>query len=103
MLGRAWYSERLCECHYWCSTIGLLVMFIDLTVVGVFQGFSWASLETWDRSVQISIPFWWVRIIAGLGIMTGQVCFFVNHLSHLPVASGSRAEELQASGARLAR
>ena len=78
LLGRAWYSERLCEWHYWCSTIGLLVMFVDLTIAGVFQGFSWASLELWDRSVQLSMPFWWVRIVAGLGIIAGQVCFFVN-------------------------
>jgi cytochrome c oxidase cbb3-type subunit 1 len=53
-------------------------MFIDLTIVGVLQGFSWSSLEIWDRSVQISMPFWWLRIIAGLAIITGQVCFFVN-------------------------
>jgi cytochrome c oxidase cbb3-type subunit 1 len=78
LLGRAWYSQTLCEWHYWGSTVGLLVMFVDLTIVGVLQGFSWASLEMWDRSVQLSIPFWWLRIAAGLLIITGQVCFFVN-------------------------
>jgi len=93
LLNRAWYSERLCEWHYWCSTIGLLVMFVDLTIVGVFQGFSWASMEMWDESVQLSIPFWWVRIVAGLGIMTGQVCFFVNIYRTYRLAAP--AEELQ--------
>lgn len=78
LFNRAWYSEKLCEWHYWCSTLGLLLMFIDLTIVGVFQGFSWSSLEMWDRSVQLSIPFWWVRIIAGLAIIVGQACFFAN-------------------------
>ena len=78
LLGRAWYSDMLCECHYWFSTLGLLIMFIDLTIVGVLQGFSWASMQPWDRSVQMSIPFWWLRIFMGLGITIGQVCFFIN-------------------------
>jgi cytochrome c oxidase cbb3-type subunit 1 len=92
LLGRAWYSDRLCECHYWFSTIGLLVMFVDLTVVGVLQGVSWSSLAPWDDSVRISIPFWWLRLVAGLSIITGQLCFFVNiyRTYQLPVP----AEEL---------
>jgi cbb3-type cytochrome oxidase subunit 1 len=56
----------------------MLVMFLDLMFAGIFQGFSWASLAPWDDSVTISLPFWWVRIVAGLGIIAGQVCFFVN-------------------------
>jgi cytochrome c oxidase cbb3-type subunit 1 len=78
LLGRHWWSEKLCECHYWFSTIGLLVMFIDLTIVGVLQGFSWSTLKPWDHSVTLSIPYWAVRLVAGLGIITGQICFFVN-------------------------
>jgi cytochrome c oxidase cbb3-type subunit 1 len=78
LLGRAWYSQALCEWHYWCSTLGLLLMFAVLTIVGVLQGFSWASMEMFEHSLEISKPFWWARLFLGLLIITGQICFFVN-------------------------
>jgi cytochrome c oxidase cbb3-type subunit 1 len=78
LLGRSWWSTRLCECHYWFSMLGLLVMFVDLTIVGVLQGFSWSTLRPWDDSVRLSIPYWGVRLVAGLAIIAGQICFFVN-------------------------
>ncbi len=95
LLNRAWYSDQLCEAHYWFSTIGLLVMFVDLTIVGVLQGFSWATLETWDISVLKSIPYWVVRLIAGLGIIAGQVCFGINILMtyRLPAMAETPAVE----------
>lgn len=78
LLQRAWHSEVLCELHYWCSAIGLLVMVSGLILVGVFQGFSWASLEVWEDSIRLSLPFWWLRVGAGLVIIFGQGCFIVN-------------------------
>lgn len=99
LLGRAWYSERLCECHYWFTMLGLLLMFVDLTIVGVLQGFSWATLENWDHSVQISQPYWWVRIFAGMGILTGQICFFVNlYRTYQKPALEPEAQEVAAAG-----
>ncbi|MCS7047138.1 MAG: cbb3-type cytochrome c oxidase subunit I [Gemmataceae bacterium] len=78
LLGRDWYSDTLVEYHYWLSTLGMLVMFTDLTFAGVFQGFSWAALEPWESSIQVSMLFWWIRLLAGLAIIAGQVCFWVN-------------------------
>jgi cytochrome c oxidase cbb3-type subunit 1 len=78
LLGRPWYSRRLCEWHYWLSAVGMLVMFVNLTMAGVFQGYYWASLQPWDVSVAGSQPFWHVRVVAGLAIAAGQLCFFWN-------------------------
>ncbi len=78
LLRRPWYSQALLEWHYWLSAIGLIVMFAALTIAGVFQGFSWASLDVWEESLVVSKPFWWTRLIAGLAIITGQVLFVVN-------------------------
>jgi cytochrome c oxidase cbb3-type subunit 1 len=53
-------------------------MALDLTLAGVFQGYYWASLQPWEVSVDGSQPFWVVRTVAGLAMLAGQICFFVN-------------------------
>jgi cytochrome c oxidase cbb3-type subunit 1 len=78
LLGREWYSIKLAEYHYWLSTGGMLVMFGDLVLAGVFQGFSWSSLQWWTDSINISLPFWWVRVASGLAIIAGQICLAIN-------------------------
>ncbi len=78
LFGRDWYSRQLCEWHFWCSAGGIVVMFMDLTLAGIFQGYHWASLEIWDVSLEVSYPFWVVRVFAGLLIAGGQLCFFYN-------------------------
>lgn len=78
LLRRAWYSQRLVEAHYWFSAVGMVVMFVDLTLAGVFQGYSWAALDPWEDSLTVSMPFWWIRLVAGLAIITGQILFGIN-------------------------
>jgi cytochrome c oxidase cbb3-type subunit 1 len=78
LLGANWYSEKLVEYHYWLSTASIVVMFLDLTFAGIFQGWSWASLQVWEHSIQLSIPFWAVRLVAGLAFIAGQLVFVWN-------------------------
>jgi cytochrome c oxidase cbb3-type subunit 1 len=78
ILRAPWHSRNLAEWHYWLSTVGLFVMAGDLILLGVFQGFWWASLAPWDVSVDGSQPFWMVRVFAGLAMIGGQGCFLVN-------------------------
>jgi cytochrome c oxidase cbb3-type subunit 1 len=91
LLRQDWYSQKLCEWHYWLSTIGLLVMFTALLLVGIFQGVSWGSLESWDESINLSIPFWWVRLFAGLAIILGQILFAYNLFKTFQLAKRNRA------------
>lgn len=78
LLKREWHSSRLCEWHFWLSAGGLSVMFIDLTLAGVFQGYYWASLQPWEVSVDGSQPFWITRVFAGLTMFAGLLCFLYN-------------------------
>lgn len=78
LLHRPWYSRALCEWHYWLSVGGIVVMFTDLTLAGVFQGYWWGSLQPWEVSVDYSQPFWIVRVFAGLAMFAGQLCFVYN-------------------------
>jgi cytochrome c oxidase cbb3-type subunit 1 len=74
----AWYSQRLCEWHYWLSTVGIGLMSADLIVAGPFQGLSWAALAPWDVSIELAIPFWSVRLVAGLLMFLGLLVFALN-------------------------
>lgn len=78
VLGKAWYSRTLCEWHFWLSAVGVFVMFSDLTIAGIFQGFYWASLQEWDVSVAGSQIFWVVRLFAGLAMFAGLLVFLYN-------------------------
>ena len=78
LLKQPWYSRTLCEWHYWMSLGGLVVMFLDLTFAGIFQGFYLASLQPWEASIDGSYPFWVVRLFAGLVMIGGQAVFVYN-------------------------
>jgi len=78
LLKQSWYSRALCEWHFWLSAAGITVMFIDLTLAGVFQGYYWASLQPWEASIDGSYPFWVTRLFAGLTIIAGQLAFVFN-------------------------
>jgi cytochrome c oxidase cbb3-type subunit 1 len=75
LLKTAWYSERLLEWHFWLSAVGIALMSFDLITLGLFQGWSWSALMPWDHSIEISIPFWAVRLVAGLLMFAGLLVF----------------------------
>ncbi len=70
--GREWWSHKLNAWNYWLSTIGLVLMFINLTAAGLVQGFMWKGLAQWEKTVTDSLPFWHTRTIAGSMIIVGQ-------------------------------
>lgn len=76
--GRPWRSHALCEWHFWLSATGVFIMFLDLTLAGLFQGYYWASLQPWEASLDGSQPFWIVRVVAGLMLFGGYLCFLAN-------------------------
>ncbi len=78
LLKHEWVNKKWIEWHYWLSATGLAVMIVDLTLAGLFQGYSWAALDPWEDSLNYSKPFWWVRIPAGLAILVGQTLFAMN-------------------------
>jgi cytochrome c oxidase cbb3-type subunit I len=71
---REWYSNRLRGWHFWLSTIGIVIMFTDLTISGLIVGFMQRELNPWSDMVMASIPFWWVRTFSGGMMITGLLC-----------------------------
>ena len=65
-------------------------MSFDLIVLGVFQGLSWSSLLPWEVSTDLSIPFWAVRLVAGLMMFVGLLVFMFNICEDVRRVSSSR-------------
>jgi len=89
LLGVDWYSRRLCEWHYWLSAAGVLIMSGDLILCGLFQGWSWAAMQPWEASIDVSFPFWMVRIWAGLAMFGGLLVFLYNLAMTWRMATGT--------------
>lgn len=75
---RQWYSVRWLDWHFWLVAFGMFIMFMDLTIGGLIQGFVWAALSPWEDSIVWSIPFWGVRTFSGLMIFTGTMMWVLN-------------------------
>jgi cytochrome c oxidase cbb3-type subunit 1 len=57
-------------------------------MLGVFQGFWWASLQPWDVSIEGSMPFWIFRAFTGLAMFAGLLVFLYNIYKTWQVARG---------------
>ncbi len=75
---KGWYSDRLNSWQYWLTALGTLVMFLDLLVAGLVQGFLWRDLAPWEQSLIASMPFWFLRSVSGVAILIGSFLFFWN-------------------------
>jgi cytochrome c oxidase cbb3-type subunit 1 len=78
LVQKEWYSRQLNEWHFWLTTIGMTIMFVDLMAAGLVQGFLWRGLAPWEDSIIFSMPFWITRVFAGLMIFAGQILFAYN-------------------------
>ncbi len=72
------FSESLKEWHFWLSTLGIVIMDVDLMCAGLVQGHMWKSLTPFVDTLIASKPYWWIRTFSGVAILVGEVCFFIN-------------------------
>lgn len=77
---RDWYNPSWNSWHFWLTGIGMLVMFFDLVIAGLIQGYQWRDLAPWEDSLRASSPFWFTRTLAGAAMILGQFIFSYNVL-----------------------
>ena len=65
------YSRYLADLQYWLVLIGVSVMIIDLTVVGLLQGNAWLNGETIYRVLPEIHLYYVIRASAGFFILAG--------------------------------
>ncbi|MBT8146496.1 MAG: cbb3-type cytochrome c oxidase subunit II, partial [Gammaproteobacteria bacterium] len=75
------YNARALDWAYWLLTIGITVMVVDLTVVGLVQGGLWQNGAPWLESVRASQPYWVLRSLSALPIATGFIVLLYGLLS----------------------
>lgn len=78
LTGNAWWSHKLNAWNFYLSTLGVIIMFLDLLVAGVVQGMMYINLSTWESVLEASLPFWHIRTFAGTLIITGQLLQIYN-------------------------
>jgi cytochrome c oxidase cbb3-type subunit 1 len=63
---------------FWLITFGITLMGIDLTMLGLQQGYMWMSGVEWLDSINAVRPYWLVRTIAGMTMDTGMSLLVIN-------------------------
>ncbi|MCG3126473.1 MAG: Cytochrome c oxidase subunit 1, bacteroid [Phycisphaerae bacterium] len=89
-----WYSNSINEWVFWLTSSSMAVMFVDLMIAGLVQGYQWRDLAPWEASLKASTPFWLVRTVAGTAMIVAQFMFAYNIVKTLaakPVAAGAAA------------
>ncbi len=84
------YNAAALGWAYWLLTIGIIAMFVDLTIAGLVQADSWLSGAPWLDSVRDSRPYWIGRTFSGLLLTAGFVAVLVG-LTTGPRGAGARA------------
>ncbi|MCC7409850.1 MAG: cbb3-type cytochrome c oxidase subunit I, partial [Phycisphaeraceae bacterium] len=79
--GRNWWSRNLNAWHFWLSAMGLWVMFVDLMIAGLVQGYMWRAMAQWSDSTIASHSFWFLRTLAGVSIVVGHVLLLINMIA----------------------
>ncbi|MCO4320656.1 cytochrome-c oxidase, cbb3-type subunit I [Aliidiomarina quisquiliarum] len=79
------YSIKLINTHFWLHTIGVVLYIVALWISGVTQGLMWGAVNSdgtltysFVESLQASYPFYFVRFIGGLFVVTGMLIMAYN-------------------------
>jgi cytochrome c oxidase cbb3-type subunit 1 len=93
------HSVRWINVHFWLHTIGVVLYIVALWISGVMQGLMWRAVNAEDgtltysfvESVEASYPFWFIRFVGGLFIVTGMILMAVN--SYRTIRAGKATVE----------
>ena len=80
------YSKKLAEWHFWIGTMGILLYILPIYVAGITQGLMWFGLKETGQlmypdfveTTQILMPFYWMRVLAGILYLSGGVMMSIN-------------------------
>jgi cytochrome c oxidase cbb3-type subunit I len=71
LVNKPLYSKFLADLQYWLVLIGISVMVIDLTIVGLIQGNAWLNGEAVYRVLPEIHLYYVIRAASGLLIVSG--------------------------------
>lgn len=79
LVGRPLYSRKLAEWHFWLTLVGLTIFMVSLWLGGLIQGQQWLTGGVpFIQTVRAMSPYFAGRLLGGLLIGLGQLCFAYN-------------------------
>jgi len=85
LFGRAIYSVKLIENHFWIATIGIVLYITSMWISGVMQGLMWRAVNadgtltySFVESVQAMHPYYIVRFLGGAVFLSGMFVMAYN-------------------------
>jgi cytochrome c oxidase cbb3-type subunit 1 len=75
---RPLWSFKLGNWSFWLITFGISLMGLDLTALGLQQGYMWMAGTEWLDSIVAVRPYWLVRTVAGISMDIGMSLLVYN-------------------------
>ncbi|GAA60880.1 cytochrome c oxidase subunit 1 homolog, bacteroid [Pseudoalteromonas sp. BSi20652] len=79
------YSIKLVNTHFWLHTVGVVLYIVAMWISGVMQGLMWRAVNadgtlmySFVQSLEASHPFYIMRFIGGVFIVTGMLVMAYN-------------------------
>jgi cytochrome c oxidase cbb3-type subunit 1 len=73
---KEWPSRKLIEWHFWCTSIGISLYFIPLTIGGIVQGIRMNVPDYPQlKIVQEMVPYLQIRTLSGVLLAVGHFAF----------------------------
>ncbi len=81
------FSIRLINIHFWLHTTGIVLYIVAMWISGVMQGLMWRAVNadgtltySFVESLTASYPFYFIRFVGGVLVVTGFVLMIYNML-----------------------
>lgn len=78
LAGRELWSFKMGNWSFWLITFGITLMGLDLTMLGLQQGYMWMAGVEWLDSINAVRPYWLVRTFAGVSMDIGMSLLVIN-------------------------
>jgi cytochrome c oxidase cbb3-type subunit 1 len=76
-----WPSATLIRIHFWFCALGILLMFGSLSIGGILQGYAMGNPKIdFVASTSLTLPFLWLRGVAGIMMTIGHVAFAISFI-----------------------
>jgi cytochrome c oxidase cbb3-type subunit I/II len=94
------YSKKLMNVHFWIATLAIVLYMTSMWTAGITQGLMWkeftksGALQYPDfvETVTKIVPFYGIRLIAGLMYLTGITIMLYNFFKSVAASSAARSD-----------
>ncbi|WP_338366347.1 cytochrome-c oxidase, cbb3-type subunit I [uncultured Pseudoalteromonas sp.] len=97
------YSVKLVNTHFWLHTVGVVLYIVAMWISGVMQGLMWRAVNSdgtlmysFVQSLEASHPFYVMRFLGGVFIVTGMLVMAYNVLRTISAEKNSLKLDAQA-------